>query len=268
MTSNDRATRLLQTWLETEAPDQVPNGLATRIQAATRAERPRPGWLARLEGHHMDVIQGGRRASGVPRLGLILALVGLLAGAFFVYYVGTQPTAPVVNPPSAPPTAAASGAPSAAAVVPTVAPATAAPTAAPSNVQPGDPIPEELLGAWIEDTTPYEEAYPPRFVYVLAPGDPWCVSTWNVQQTCVASIEPDSTVPNDFADVWTIVDGMIRAWPMGSDCAGEPSTMKYTIDGDRVTFQLQVGSCYGTVFPMIRIGSEGAPASAPPLPGS
>jgi hypothetical protein len=262
MTSNDRATRLLQTWLETEAPLQVPDGLATRIHTATRAERPRPGWLARLEGHHMNVIEGGRRSTAIPRLGLILALVGLLAAGLVAYYVGSRPTTPIVIQPSSATSAAPSPAPPATAVVPTVRPTTPSPTD-----QPGQPLPDELLGIWFEDTSPYEESYPPRFVYVLPPGDPWCVAQ-GIRQSCVRSIEPPSTDPGDYFDVWTLVDGNIRTMPFGAgaNCLGEPSTMAYVLENDRVTFSLKVPSCYGTVFPMVRVGSEGTPASAPPLP--
>ena len=90
MTENQRADRLFLTWLESEAPDQAPEELLDRIDSATRSARPRPAWVARLEGHHMEIIEGGRR-SGAPSLGLIVAVVVIaiaaLAGAFVLVLV-------------------------------------------------------------------------------------------------------------------------------------------------------------------------------------
>ena len=77
-------------WLESEAPERAPTGLIDQITTATRSARPRPTWIARLEGHHVDVIQGGRRSS-VPRLGLALAVIGfILAVAGAIALVGSR----------------------------------------------------------------------------------------------------------------------------------------------------------------------------------
>ena len=136
MTENQRADRLFLTWLEFEAPDGTPDGLLDRIDNATGSVRPRPTWIARVEGHHMDVIEGGRR-SGAPSLGLIVAVVVIaiaaLAGAAFV---GTR----LVQPPVAP-------APSQPAVltVPSAAPTSSAKAPAPT---PARPAPAALQGRW------------------------------------------------------------------------------------------------------------------------
>jgi hypothetical protein len=76
MNDEQLADRLLQTWLDSEAPTTVPPGLLDRINNATRSARLRPAWIARLEGHHMDVIEGGRR-TGVPRLGLVFVVIAV-----------------------------------------------------------------------------------------------------------------------------------------------------------------------------------------------
>lgn len=136
MTENQPADRLFLTWLEFEAPDGTPEGLLDRIENATGSVRPRPTWIARVEGHHMDVIEGGRR-SGAPGLGLLVAVVVIamaaLAGAVFV---GTR----LVQPPVAP-------APSQPAVltVPSAAPASSA--KAPAST-PARPAPAALQGRW------------------------------------------------------------------------------------------------------------------------
>ena len=102
MTDEQRRVRLFETWLESEAPVATPAGLLDRIDTATRSARPRPAWVARLEGHHMDVIEGGRR-SGVPRLGLVLAIIGLiLAAVGVVAFIASQQPSIVVNPSPSP----------------------------------------------------------------------------------------------------------------------------------------------------------------------
>ncbi|HET9522127.1 MAG TPA: hypothetical protein VFO73_13850 [Candidatus Limnocylindrales bacterium] len=90
---NDRRSpeRLLSAWFELEAPPGAPDALRDDIHHATRRVRPRPAWLARLKGNHMDVIAGGAQRRD-PRLVPILLLVGLLlAIVAAVAFVGSQP---------------------------------------------------------------------------------------------------------------------------------------------------------------------------------
>jgi len=140
MTENQRADRLFLTWLESEAPDQAPEELLDRIDSVTRSSRPRPAWVARLEGHHMEIIEGGRRP-GAPSLGLIVAVVVIaiaaLAGAAFV---GTR----LVQPPVAP-------TPSQPAVltVPSAAPASSAKAPASTPA-----VPAALQGRWRAEIAP------------------------------------------------------------------------------------------------------------------
>jgi hypothetical protein len=88
--------RLLAAWLELEAPVSAPDDLRTDIHRATARIRPRPAWLARLGGHHMDVITGGARRRDT-RLLPLLALLGLLLAAALALYVGSQ-RPPTENP--------------------------------------------------------------------------------------------------------------------------------------------------------------------------
>ena len=99
--------RLLAAWLELEAPARAPDELPTDIHRATARIRPRPAWLARLGGHHMDVIHGGARRRDT-RLLPLLALLGLLLASLVALYVGSHqpppenPLADVATPTSAP----------------------------------------------------------------------------------------------------------------------------------------------------------------------
>jgi dipeptidyl aminopeptidase/acylaminoacyl peptidase len=107
---NDRRStdRLLSAWLELQAPASAPDDLRTDIHSATASIRPRPGWVARIGGHHMDVITGGagrRKLSLAPILLVVGLLLALVAGAI---YVGStrQPDQLALVPPSVPPSAA------------------------------------------------------------------------------------------------------------------------------------------------------------------
>ena len=89
MTDINGTERLLAAWLEVEAPPRAPDGLRDDILTATSRIRPRPVWLARLKGNHMDVIVGGRAGRRpyqryVPILVAVGLLVALLVGAAIV----------------------------------------------------------------------------------------------------------------------------------------------------------------------------------------
>ena len=85
--------RLLAAWLELEAPASAPDELRTDIYRATARIRPRPAWLARLGGHHMDVISGGARRRDTRLLPLVALLGLLLAAALAAVWVGSRPPA-------------------------------------------------------------------------------------------------------------------------------------------------------------------------------
>jgi hypothetical protein len=120
---NDRRSpeQLLSAWFDSEAPSGAPDALRADVITATARTRPRPTWLARLKGNHMDVIAGGadRRQTRLIPILIVLGLV-LALGAAVVYVGSRPPTTPTVVNPSPSPTAAAS------------LPATARPTATPA----------------------------------------------------------------------------------------------------------------------------------------
>jgi hypothetical protein len=247
MNDNRRADRLLQAWLESEAPDQVPDSLLDRIVFATRTSRPRPTWLARLEGHHMDVITGGRRASGIPRLGLAVALIALvLALAAAAIYVGSQRPPTDVNPVASPSASV-------------TAQQSTRPTSAPRALQPGDPIPADLVGVW--------SLGPSEFLHIQRGPDPYCQARYKVLQDCWVFDDSRFGGIQDYADILTVVDGKIRVQSIGrQDCAGSLTTVTYTRTGDTAKLNVEPGSCFTREFtPMTLVGSASGPASAPPL---
>jgi hypothetical protein len=244
MTQQRNAGRLLEQWLSLEAPP-APHELLDDITAVTRRTRPRPAWLARLEGHHMDVITGGRR-EGVPRLGLVIAILALLvAGVALAIGVGS-PRTPAVGP-----------LPSQAATT------TDAPASTPRmrSVQPGDPLPTELLGAWWDSD---------RWAYYLPTGDPYCAQRWLTTQNCVVYRDAASGEMGTFAEIATVLDGNLRlhsiADSSGANCRNEASTFSYEATADALTFTVLPDSCFTGIGNLVRPGTGVAPASAPPPP--
>ena len=250
MNDEQRTVRLVQTWLESEAPGHVPAGLLDRINTTTRSSRPRPVWIARLEGHHMNVIEGGRRTAS-PRLGLVLAIIGLtlaLLGA--AAFVGSrQPTKTVV--------------PNSSVSLPSGPPATSAQPGGKltfRSIQPGDPVPEALIGTWYD-------AAGDEYAYYLRAGDPYCVKHWKTQQDCqVWYVEGmDGWQPN--ANIVTVVDGQLRYWSMGNDrCKDQASLATYTVSADALRPTVLPGQCFTGLASLVRVGSGGAPSAAPTLP--
>jgi hypothetical protein len=253
MTTNNRAERLLQTWLESEAPQGVPEGLHDRIDTATRAVRPRPRWLARLEGHHMDVIEGGRRSTA-PRLGLVLALIGLIvAGLAAAAFFGSRPTNVIV------PTTTAT--PSATTIASQTATATPRPSAVARIPEPGDPIPAELVGVWYVS--------PGEYLHIQRGPDPYCQARYRVLQDCWVWWDDSQNGIQASADILTIVDGKLRVMSIGrQDCAGNASTATWSRTGNALELVLEPGHCLTRDFPtmfLVGSGEGGAPASVPPL---
>ena len=253
MTTNDRAERLLGQWLASEASESVPPDLLHRIDSATRSTRPRPAWIARLEGHPMDVIEGGRRSRAVPNLGLVFAVVGLLVAVLVaaVLVAGNHPTV-IVNPsPSASPVAAQSA----------PVPSQSARPIATRIPEPGTAIPDELIGEWYVS--------PGEYLHIQRGPDPYCQARFRVVQDCSAWWYDPLGGLQAYADVLTVVDGQLRDMSIGrQDCAGNLSTMTWTRTGNTLLLVVQPGSCFTRVFPtmyLVGSGEGGAPASVPPL---
>ena len=257
MNTKHRADRLLDVWLQLEAPAKPPPELLTDITARTSSTRPRPAWLARLEGHHMDVIQGGRR-TGAPRLGLVLALIALLLVAIATAaYFGSRPQNLVIAPttgPSATAAAVASQAPS----------GTSGPTAIPRQPEPGDPIPDEVAGTWWGPG--FQE-----FVYYLRAGNDFCVRKYHTLQDCMVFGGNEQLAAfENHADVVTVVDGKLRYFSLPrQNCEGRESFATWERVGDELRLAVVdpgIGSCFTDLdSPLYLVGTPGNPASAPPL---
>lgn len=243
MTDEQRAARLFQTWLESEAPERAPAGLVDQITTATRSARPRPTWIARLEGHHMDVIQGGRRSS-VPRLGLALAIIGLiLAVAGAIAFAGSR------QPDTVRPQASlAAAGPSSSFVWPKY-----------RTVQPGDPLPADVVGTWVDPAGN-------EYAYYLPPGDPHCLTIWRTQQGCLMWFAESMGGWQQNADIVTLVGGKLRYFGIGrSDCKDQASLVSYERVDDRLTLTVDPHQCYSGFAPLVLAGAGGV-ATAPPLP--
>ena len=196
----------------------------------------------------MDVIEGGRR-SGVPRLGLILAIVvtavATIAAAVFV---GTRLLRPPVAPaPSQPAVVSASAAPASS--------AKPAPSFYMRTVQPGDRIPAELIGAW--DAFEFDE-----YTYFSRAGDPICVTHWRTTQDCVTFFGNNGFYRN--GDVVTMVDGHLRFWPIGDDrCKDTANLVDYQKSGDEIHLTVLPDQCFTD---MSDLRPVTPPDAAPTLP--
>jgi len=73
MTPQSDLDRRLTSWLVEDAPRHEPDGLLERTLDQLELVHPQPGWLAAVRGTSM-----GRRADPVPRLVVVLTLIGLL----------------------------------------------------------------------------------------------------------------------------------------------------------------------------------------------
>lgn len=243
MKANDRTTRLLQTWLESEAPQQVPAGLFTRIDTATRARTPRAAWLARLEGHHMDVIEGGRRPA-IPRLAFIIAILAVVAAAAFgIMAVGSQQPGPVDSPAASPTSGATPN-------------QTSAPGVTPSGgaTAPMQPLPDSLIGAWYGSG--------PQFVWFLRSGESACSAFARSTGDC-AVIEPGTGARSGGAA--GLVNGeLVIAWTSGY-CNPVISRYGYSLNGDSLVLTERPGGCDGGNLALTRAGTGSAP-TAPPRP--
>jgi hypothetical protein len=259
MTTNDRATRLLQEWLESEAPLAAPPDLNDRINTATRSSRPRPAWIARLEGHHMDVIEGGR-ARSAPRLGLVLAVLGLLVVALAAAAIFSGAFRTAVVPPVTSPSASAVTA-SPVALASATASQSPRPTAGPRIPEPGTAIPDELIGVWYVS--------PGEYLHIQRGPDPYCQAKYRALQDCWIWWADSLGGIQQFGDILTIVDGKLRDMSIGrQDCAGNVSTMTWTRSGNSLQLHVQPGSCFTRDFPtmyLVGSGEGGAPPSVPPL---
>lgn len=119
-------------------------------------------------------------------------------------------------------------------------------------IEPGDPIPDALLGAWHHASG--------GFLWFLRAGDQACLDRPRTVQDCV--LWQSAGRPIESAIV-AVVDGRLAVqWTQGG-CAGR-AVYSFGVGEDRLTMRL-VGGCQSGDFVLTRAGSTGAP-SAPPSP--
>jgi hypothetical protein len=238
MNGDIRADRVIRTWLELEAPPSAPDGLFQKIDSATHQQRPQPRWVARLEGHHMDVIEGGR--SSAPRLGLVLAVVGLiLVAAVAIFAIGSRPSNPVVVAPSATATAALSGT------------ATGAPGA--STTTAVTPLPDEMLGAWYTSG--------PQFLWFIRAGDPACTAIARTELDCLV-VQPGTGA--DSAGAASIQAGQVTIDWVSGYCNAVIGRYAYSLNGDSLVLTEQPDGCQGGNLMLSRAGTGTTPTAPPP----
>jgi hypothetical protein len=120
-------------------------------------------------------------------------------------------------------------------------------------IEPGDPIPDALLGAWSHPSG--------GFMWFLRAGEPACLQRPRTVQDC--ALWQSAGRPVESAIV-AVVDGRLQVqWTQGG-CAGR-AIYSFGIGEDRLTMRL-VGGCQSGDFVLARTGSAGAP-TAPPKPG-
>ena len=198
----------------------------------------------------MNVIEGGRRTTS-PRLVLVLAIIGLmlaLLGAAAFIGSRQQQTKTVPNTSVS---------------VPSGLPAASSQPGGSKGLratQPGDPLPDTLIGTWYSPSTN-------EYAYYLRAGDPYCVQHWKTQQDCQVWYAEGMDGWQQNANIVTVADGQLRYWSIGNDrCKDQASLASYTVSADTLSPTVLPGQCFTGLPSFVRVGSGGAPSSAPTLP--
>jgi hypothetical protein len=245
MNERDRVDRLITSWLDERAPSNATAELLADIVSTTSRRRPRPAWLARIEGHHMNVIEGGR-SRGLPRLIPFLVLLGL-AVALAAAAVGSgafrndpQPIG-IVEP-----------SPSADAAVASPTPFMRKPTI-------GDPIPDEMIGSW-------RERDGDLYTHIFRAGDPACIVYVQTTQDCsILQWAADDFYLSDI-QILTIKDGKLHQVEyLGRNCRPNVTDFVFTVDAD--SFRVEPSPptpCNSVVVEMVRAGVGAVPTAKPP----
>jgi hypothetical protein len=122
-------------------------------------------------------------------------------------------------------------------------------------LEPGDLVPDALLGTW------YHAA--PAFLWVLRAGDPACLELPRTSQDCAIWQRLDGRRLE--TGILTVVDGRLSLQWVQGGCS-TTSVYSFGIPVDRLTLRL-VSGCQSGDFALTRAGTGDAP-SAPPKPGT
>lgn len=128
-----------------------------------------------------------------------------------------------------------------------------APAATPSAQAAGDPLPDELIGAW------YHAA--PGWWWFLRAGDPECEQAVRTDLDCV--VWQRGTTPREIGSA-SIVEGDLQVgWRTGF-CTRITSLYSIALQGDSLNLVDIGGGCEGGNFALTRAGTGAAPAAPPP----
>jgi hypothetical protein len=119
-------------------------------------------------------------------------------------------------------------------------------------LQPGEPIPDALLGTWSHASG--------GFMWFLRAGDPACLQRPRTVQDCL--LWQSAGRPIESAIV-AVMDGRLQVhWTQGG-CAGRATYSYGLVGDDRLTMGL-VGGCQSGDFVLTRAGTGTAPSAPPP----
>jgi hypothetical protein len=256
MSHPDDLDRALAEWLQ-DGPYQAPEEpVNAAIRHASRTPRRRD-LLAAFRPDPMRL----SRASGPFRLGFGAA--ALLLIAIVVAGVGGFLLLQQAPPPGPSPTPSATSSPGPTASATPAATSEPSPPASPAAsrppfLEPGDPIPDGLLGAWYD-------AQLAAFPWLLRAGDPYCVDVLDSTQDCSAWRLADGSDRIGYETIATIVGGRVTFYWLTGSCARQVSHYDFVLGTDVLTLHWASGSCVSGDYTFVRPGTNGAPA-APPQP--
>ena len=133
---------------------------------------------------------------------------------------------------------------------PSAAATTGAATPAPSPA--GEPVPNELVGAWYHAS--------PAWWWFLRAGDAECVQAVRTQGDCVVWRGAPS---NGIGGAWMLGGNLQVAWRSGF-CTSRTSTYSVALQGDSLNLVDIGGGCEGGTFALTRSGTGTAPTAPPP----
>ena len=140
------------------------------------------------------------------------------------------------------------------------------PTAPPyiADTEPGDPLPDELIGAWYEPPGRLDAS---AWVWFIRAGDPYCVQVMHTNQDChVFHFNGEAASVGSEGAIVTMVDGVITMLLIRGSCHEQSAKYTYAIVDDVLTMT-NIPTCFTDSYRLFRAGTNGAPeAPASPAP--
>jgi hypothetical protein len=124
--------------------------------------------------------------------------------------------------------------------------------------EPGDALPDSLLGPWYDASIP-------AFAWILRSGDPYCTQALSSAQDCAVWELADGSGHLTKNAVATVIDGKLQLKWLTGPCTSQTSRLAYALTGDRLTLTWVSGSCISGDFALAKPGTGDLP-TAPPEP--